>query len=39
MCYRFAVDACVISSLMAPKEKGEGEGTVTYQTLVSVDKV
>ena len=39
MYYRFAKVAGVGSSLMALKDKGEGEGRVTYQTLVSSDKV
>ena len=39
MYYKFAEDAGVDALLMAPKEKGEGERMVAYQTLVSVDKV
>jgi len=39
MYYRFVEVAGVGSSLMAPKDKGEGEGRVIYQTFVSVDKV
>jgi len=39
MYYSFVEVASVGSSLMAPKEKGEGEGRVTYQILVSANKV
>jgi len=38
MYYRFAEVVGVGSSLMAPKDKGEGEGRVTYQILVSANK-
>jgi hypothetical protein len=37
--YRFAEDAGVGSSLMAPKNKGEGEGRVTYQDTCGADNV
>jgi len=30
MYYRVAWDAGVVSSLLDPKDKGEGEGKVTY---------
>jgi len=39
MYYRFAEVASVSSSLMALKDKGEGEGRVTYQIIVSADRV
>ena len=39
MYYRFTEVAGVGSSLMAPKDIGEGEGRVTYHILVSADRV
>ena len=39
MYYRFAKVPNVISLLMAPKDKGEVEGRVTYQTFVSAKRV
>ncbi len=39
MYYKFAEVAGVSSSLMASKDKGEGEGRVSYQTFVSADNV
>jgi len=37
--YRFAEDAVVGSSLMAPKDKGEGKESVTYQGTCGADNV
>ena len=39
MYYRFAKVAGVSASLMASKDKGEGEGRVTYETFVRAEKV
>jgi len=36
--YRFAGDACVDSSIMALKNKGEGEGSVAYQGTCCADE-
>ena len=37
--YRFAGDACVSSSLMDTKDKGEGEGRVTFHETCDADIV
>jgi len=39
MYYRFVGDASIGSSLMALKNKGEGEGSVTYQDTCGANNV